>query len=139
VRRDVACLALGLVLATTACSRPAAPQEDPVPAVIAASGRAYQSPSAAEGRRLFTAYCATCHGDEGRGDGQNASRLAPRPPDLTQAMTRLSFADVRRIVEGGTASLGRTPLCPPHGRTLGAEGVDVLLAHLRSLASNGDR
>jgi cytochrome c5 len=132
------CRLVGLVavaLAAAACSRQAQPKEDPVPAVIAASGRAWQSPSAAEGRRVFLAYCATCHGDEGRGDGQNASRLTPRPPDLADAAARLSPAELRRIVVGGTTAVGRTPLCPPHGRTLGAERVDTLLAHLRSLAT----
>jgi mono/diheme cytochrome c family protein len=126
-------VALAVALGSSACSRPASPKEDPVPAVVAASGRAYQSPSSAEGRRLFATHCATCHGDEGRGDGQNASRLTPRPPDLTESLRRLSPADVRRIVEGGTGAVGRTPLCPPHGRTLGQEQVGLVLAHLRTL------
>jgi mono/diheme cytochrome c family protein len=139
VTRGAASLALLLALALAACSRPASPKEDPVPAVIAASGAAYQSPSSAEGRRVYLAYCATCHGEDGRGNGQNASRLSPRPPDLTRSLARLSPADIRRIVEGGTASVGRTPLCPPHGRTLGPERVNALLAFLagRGLVGKG--
>lgn len=122
-----------LLVAACACSRAPAKNEDPVWGALRSGGSALQSPSLAEGHRVFVAYCATCHGDEGRGDGQNASRVAPRPPDLTQSIVRLSIADIRRIVEGGTASVGRTPLCPPHGRTLGPERTDAVVGYLRTL------
>ena len=32
---------------------------------------------------LFDAYCATCHGRDGRGDGPTAQALKSRPADLT--------------------------------------------------------
>jgi len=35
-----------------------------------------------EGRALYSYYCATCHGDEGHGDGLNAYNLDPKPRDL---------------------------------------------------------
>jgi len=37
-----------------------------------------------DGREMFSAYCAACHGTEGRGDGPAAAALKRRPADLTQ-------------------------------------------------------
>jgi mono/diheme cytochrome c family protein len=127
-------VALGAVAVAAGCSRSPAPREDPIGAVTRAAGPAMHSPSRAEGRRIYLAYCAPCHGDEGRGDGQNASRLELRPPDLQTSVARLPAADIQRIVQGGTKAMGRTPLCPPLGRTLGADGVDVVVAYVRTLA-----
>ena len=35
------------------------------------------------GKEMFMAYCAVCHGKEGKGDGPAASALKKRPADLT--------------------------------------------------------
>lgn len=40
--------------------------------------------SAAKGPEMFRAYCATCHGVDGRGGGPAADALKKRPADLTQ-------------------------------------------------------
>jgi mono/diheme cytochrome c family protein len=86
----------------------------------------------ARGHRIFLQRCATCHGPEGRGDGQNAYNLQPAPPDFQVSLPRLSLADRRRVVEGGTAALGRSPLCPPWGRSLEPDDVDAVLAWLEA-------
>ena len=84
----------------------------------------------ARGHRVFLQRCATCHGPEGRGDGQNAYNLQPPPPDFQESLARLSPADRRKVIESGTAALGRSPLCPAWGRSLGPDDVDALLAWL---------
>ena len=84
----------------------------------------------ARGHRLFVQRCATCHGPQGRGDGQNAYNLDPPPPDFQLSLAKLSVPDRRKVIEHGTASLGRSPLCPPWGRSLGADEVDALVAWL---------
>jgi len=38
----------------------------------------------AEGRGLYLDYCASCHGQSGRGDGRVAKYLTPKPADLTK-------------------------------------------------------
>jgi len=86
------------------------------------------------GKRLFEHYCATCHGAEGTGDGQNAYNLDPPPPDFHASLSANPPAYWRRIVEGGTASVGRSPLCPPWGRNLTAADIDELVAYLDILA-----
>ncbi|HUI74174.1 MAG TPA: cytochrome c [Candidatus Acidoferrum sp.] len=39
--------------------------------------------SAAAGQEMYVAYCAACHGKDGKGDGPAASELKQPPPDLT--------------------------------------------------------
>ena len=84
----------------------------------------------AQGHRLFVARCATCHGPQGRGDGQNAYNLVPPPPDFQRVAREAVGRGPPRVIEGGTAALGRSPLCPPNGRTLGPDEVDALVAWL---------
>jgi copper transport protein len=38
--------------------------------------------SLAIGQEIYTTYCETCHGENGRGDGPTGLRLVPRPADL---------------------------------------------------------
>lgn len=86
----------------------------------------------ARGHRVFLQTCATCHGPQGRGDGQNAFNLQPPPPDFQESLPKLSLADRRRVVEEGTAALGRSPLCPPWGRSLAPDDVDAVLLWLET-------
>jgi len=88
----------------------------------------------ARGHRVFLRRCATCHGPQGRGDGQNAYNLLPPPPDFQESLAKLPVSDRRRVIEGGTAALGRSPLCPAWGRSLDPDDVDALLAWLETAA-----
>lgn len=63
------------------------------------------------GAELYRAYCASCHGATGRGDGPVASSMKVEVPDLTRIMARqgqFPTDQIRRIIDG------RTTL-PPHG------------------------
>lgn len=91
--------------------------------------------NAREGRTLFLHYCATCHGNEGHGDGFNAYSLDPKPRDLSdpvlqQERTDADLEDVIRI--GGGAS-GLSTAMPPWGRTLTPLQIRNLVAFLRNL------
>ena len=44
--------------------------------------------SATSGKEMYLAYCATCHGKEGKGDGPVASALKVPPADLTTLSKR---------------------------------------------------
>jgi len=52
----------------------------------------YQTLSVASGAELFATHCSACHGRGGRGDGEQATRLALPPADLTAAHTALHTA-----------------------------------------------
>lgn len=57
-----------------------------------------------EGRRLFAANCASCHGADGRGDGPLAKTLNPPPTDLTWTLSMPIAQDdflYWTIAEGG--------------------------------------
>jgi mono/diheme cytochrome c family protein len=90
--------------------------------------------SEGQGKNLFARYCGTCHGDEGRGDGQNASNLNPAPPDMTISKNARDAAYLRRVITQGSAALGRSPLSPPWGRSLSAQQIDYLVAYCQSLS-----
>src|ERR1019366_8437007 len=60
--------------------------------------------SSVDGASLFTAYCAVCHGADGRGDGPLATSLKAAPSDLTRIAARNSGAfprpRIERIISG---------------------------------------
>lgn len=84
-----------------------------------------------QGKRLFAQYCSTCHGDDGHGDGQNASNLNPAPPDLTTA--KRDPAIIRRVIAEGSAAVGRSPLSPPWGRSLSQQEIEYLVAYCEAI------
>jgi mono/diheme cytochrome c family protein len=60
-----------------------------VASVAAEPGRtAQQGTDVPSGSSLFTTYCASCHGQSGRGNGSVANFLKVPPADLTQIATR---------------------------------------------------
>ena len=123
----LASLVVASVLLLPACRAPSKPPKDAIQDAFKDDALTAQQ---ARGHRVFRQRCATCHGPEGRGDGQNAYNLQPPPPDFQESLARLSPADRRKVVENGTAALGRSPLCPPWGRTLPPDDVDAVVAWL---------
>lgn len=136
--RDLHRIALAGALALAASG---APPRDALP--LAAEKRA----SAMSGRDLYLAYCASCHGMEGRGDGPAAEAMRMRPADLT-ALKRTrggSFpkARVERLLgglEGFPAHGGKkmpvwgpvfVPLSPADGHA--AALIDRLVRYLESI------
>jgi mono/diheme cytochrome c family protein len=119
-------VALSLLLAA-ACRAPSKPPKDAIQDAFKDDALTAQQ---ARGHRVFLQRCATCHGPQGRGDGQNAYNLQPPPPDFQESLAKLTPADRRKVVESGTAALGRSPLCPPWGRTLGPDDLDAVVAWL---------
>jgi len=132
----LAAMAAGALGSFAGCRRePPRPLDDPVLDAIRAEERegGQLSYSESQGKHLFAQYCATCHGDDGKGDGQNASNLTPAPPDLTAPSARLDAALIRRVITEGSASVGRSPLSPPWGRNLSRQEVAYLVAYCLSL------
>ncbi len=126
-----------VILVAAGCHRrAAAPPADPVLAALRAEEQAAGLTYAqGQGQHLFGQYCATCHGDGGRGDGQNASNLNPPVPDLTASKNMADAAYVRRVIAEGSAAVGRSPLSPPWGRSLSAQEIEYLVLYCRSLAA----
>ncbi len=58
------------------------------------------------GKQLYEQYCAVCHGAKGRGDGDGAVTLVPRPADLSATVRTPMASDgylYWSIAEGGAA------------------------------------
>jgi DMSO reductase family type II enzyme heme b subunit len=70
-----------------AADKPALKMEPVAPTPVAADLDA--------GKKLYTRWCAQCHGDEGKGDGPAADFVYPRPRDFTLAIYK-----VRRTPSG---------------------------------------
>ncbi len=128
-------LASGAALTLGGCARATPHPGDPLLDAIRAEERGTGNLSYAEsqGRALFLHYCATCHGDEGHGDGQNASNLTPAPPDLASSKSAGDARLLRKVIAEGSASVGRSPLSPPWGRNLSRQEIDYLVAYCRTL------
>lgn len=134
--------AFALALASAAVSAAAPPRVDGVKG-------AEQRARAMSGRDLYVAYCASCHGIEGRGDGPAAEAMRMRPPDLTRLSEkhggRFPVARVQRLlggVEGIPAHGGKRmpvwvpvflPLSPAEGES--AALIDRLVRYLESIQS----
>lgn len=59
-------------------------------------------PEPSEGRAIYQANCAQCHGTEGRGDGPWAAFHDPPPTDLTRLSKNGAFsrAEVLAVIDG---------------------------------------
>ena len=131
-----AAIVLAAVAASTACRTPprSRPADSLLDAIRAEEREGKLSYVESQGRHLFLHYCATCHGDEGRGDGQNASNLNPPPLDLTVPANARDAALLRKVIADGSAAVGRSPLSPPWGRSLSRQEIDYLVAYCQSLS-----
>jgi mono/diheme cytochrome c family protein len=79
-------------------------------AVVAAQKRELETPQEKQlsasfrGPELFKAYCATCHGKDGKGRGPIAASLRIAPADLTRITARYGgtfpFLQVQKIISG---------------------------------------
>lgn len=87
------------------------------------------------GSQTYHHYCATCHGQEGRGDGFNAFNCEPRPRDLaTPAFQKAKQdRDLYDAIENGGRSVGYSAAMPPWGKTLSPRQIQALVAYIRQL------
>lgn len=144
IRRSapIACLLALAALAAVATGCGAAggaPAESPAPASTEPAAWRLPEPdlgyNVREGRDLFAHYCATCHGDEGRGDGFNAYSLDPKPRDLGDPAFQAgrTDADLTGVIRAGGGVAGLSNAMPPWGRTLEERQISNLVAFLRTL------
>ena len=93
--------------------------------------------SATEGQKLYMAYCSSCHGDKGRGDGAAGKALPVKPADHTDGNVMNSFSDefLVTIISKGVAAVGKSSFMPAWGGVLKDNQLQDLLAYLRSIAN----
>lgn len=83
-----------VVLALTACGggkqSSATPTLPPVPSEYAGKTNPLGADAATKGAEVFATNCASCHGEQGRGDGPAAASLDPKPKNLAELQTRVA-------------------------------------------------
>ena len=85
--------------------------------------------------RLYLAFCATCHGSDGRGSWRAALFLV-RPGNLTDpALRRRSDQYLFDLIKHGGAAIGR-PGMPAFGSTLSDADITLLVQYVRRLSAS---
>jgi len=92
--------------------------------------------NAAEGRKLYTSYCVSCHGEKGKGDGVAAKSLPAKPADHTNGMVMNQHNDkfLTEIITKGGSAVGKSSFMPPWGSALDEKQIRDLVAFIRTLA-----
>lgn len=100
-------------------------------------------PSLDEIRPAYTMHCATCHGDDGRGNGPVADQLLPMPRDFVGSVFRYAttgsdrahiITDLERTITQGTP---RSAM-PGFGGVLPEREIAGLARYVLDLRENGD-
>jgi mono/diheme cytochrome c family protein len=104
-------------------------------AVILSTVLVAHAADAEQGKKLYGQFCASCHGQSGKGDGAAAAALNPKPRDHTdkEYMSKMSDDEMLKVIKNGGVSVGKSPLMPPWGASLKDEQIKDIIAHIRSL------
>jgi len=104
--------------------------------IMQLSGMSAWAQNQAEGRKLYASYCATCHGDKGKGDGMAAKSLPAKPSDHTNGavMSQLNDKYLVDVISKGGSAVGKSSFMPSWGSALDDKQVRDLVAFIRSLA-----
>ena len=91
-------------------------------------------PGADRAQRLYYAFCADCHGTDGRGSWR-AALFVVRPGDLTDAQRLATLSDeyMFDLIKHGGSPIGR-PGMPAFGSRLSDADIMLLVRYLRTLA-----
>lgn len=107
-----------------------------VPSTYASLSSPHTDPAAVadQGKAIFQARCASCHGEGATGDGPQSDKLDPKPSDLSSPTFISESTDgylFWRLTEGGVAPFD-SPM-PAYGELLTEDERWLVIAFLRSL------
>jgi cytochrome c oxidase cbb3-type subunit 3 len=94
-----------------------------------------QAADVEQGKKLYGQFCASCHGQSGKGDGPAAAALNPKPRDHTdkEYMSKMSDEDMFKVIKNGGVAIGKSPLMPPWGASLKDDQIKDVVAYIRTL------
>ena len=98
---------------------------------------------AEKAKGLYTANCASCHGETGKGDGPVAPAIPPPPPrdftvgdfvyDADEDGTIGTDADLKAVISKGAGAFGGNQMMAAWAGLLSDEDIDNLVAYIRTL------
>jgi len=91
-----------------------------------------------DGRALYQAHCAVCHGPTGKGDGPGMKVVRQPVQDFTDAAAMASRDDrfLAEIIKKGGSQFGRSNAMPAWGMKLSDDEISALVVYIRSLVSS---
>ncbi len=126
-------------LVLTACGgavaeKPAAMEKQVVPDAYKGKTNPFSGDAAAaeKGKEAYALYCASCHGDGGKGDGPAGAALDPKPADLTTLSDVGDDFIFWYIMEGGVG-VGTNSAMPAQKGVLSDEQVWQIVTFVRTL------
>jgi len=97
----------------------------------------------AKAKGLYTANCASCHGETGKGDGPVAPAIPPPPPrdfavgdfayDADGDGSKGTDADLKAVIAKGAGAFGGNMMMAAWAGLLSDEDIDSLVAYIRTL------
>ena len=98
---------------------------------------AAEKPTASTGQRIYDRECATCHGAEGKGDGETAAYITPQPQDLTTGiLQKRSDEFLTAVIAKGGFAKGLSESMPAFPK-LSKSAVQSVVVYIRQLATGG--
>jgi mono/diheme cytochrome c family protein len=98
-----------------------------------AGGKAAASP----GQSIYDRECATCHGPQGKGDGETAAYLTPQPQDFTTGIIqKRSDEFLTAVIAKGGVAKGLSESMPAFPK-LSKSDVQSVVAYVRQLSKGG--
>jgi mono/diheme cytochrome c family protein len=109
---------------------------DATPTSFHRSASGFDAVSIERGHALYGRHCASCHGDDGRGEVARASTLPVWPPRLSgQLLWRRAEGEVFWSVAHGMHDRHGTPTMPGYAQTLSDADIWAVLDATRALAA----
>jgi mono/diheme cytochrome c family protein len=104
--------------------------------IVLAGAASVYGQDQAEGKKLYSTYCSSCHGETGKGDGPAAASLPVKPVNHTDGavMNQLSDKFLTEIISKGGTAVGKSALMPGWGSQIKDKQLRDVIAYIRSIA-----
>ncbi|NTW81964.1 MAG: cytochrome c [Chlorobiaceae bacterium] len=139
--RNVALFAALSVLVVTGCGKKqdkgAKASKNAVSAADSAAAASKMPYSLKEGKRLYNHYCGVCHGETGDGAGQYYG-LTPSPANFTDKAFMKTLPDevLFKAINEGSASVGKSNMCPPWGNSFNPEEIEFIVTYIKTFTGS---